>query len=67
MRQAHVRKLLHADGHVVSLRVLPGGHRPRREWPITRTEVPVVAATVGLVALLFACLYRVLQTSIDWF
>lgn len=67
MRQANVRKLLHADGHVVSLRVLPGGQRPAREWPIGRAEVPVVAATVGLVLLLFACLYRVLQTSIDLF
>lgn len=67
MRQAHVRKLVHADGHVVSLRVLPGGQRPPREWPMDRSETLLVAATVGLVGLLFACLYRVLRTSADLF
>jgi hypothetical protein len=65
MRRANVRKLVHADGHVVSLRVIPGGARPRREWPLERTEVPVVVATVGLVTLLFTCLYRVLVASAE--
>lgn len=64
MRRANVRKLVHSDGHIVSLRVIPGGGgRPRREWPIERTEVPVVVATLGLVTLLFTCLYRVLVVS----
>ncbi len=65
MQPANVRKLVHADGHVVSLRVIAGGARPRREWPIDRTEVPVVVVTVGLVSLLFACLYRVLVMSME--
>jgi hypothetical protein len=65
MNEANVRQLVHADGHVVSLRVIQGGGRPRRDWPMERSEVPVVVATIGLVTLLFTCLYHVLVASAD--